>query len=140
MKKRIIQYSVGVTLLISCLSVSASGGYGGGGSYSSAPVRVQTDPVYELGKSVALGKTKQYGKNKVCIHPTPLLQDQNPIPLAIKLSKKHFREYKNGSVGILAANLYSCNEPQTNILKTVSQTDARALLYYLNSRYKLKLK
>jgi hypothetical protein len=113
----------------------ASGGYGGGSSTGVSA----TDPHYEKGKKITNGKSPRYKKIRICIKPIASTLGKGKPNLAVKLSSKHLKPFKRKTATILAKQLFSCNAPQKNILSYLSKQDALTVLYYLNTRYRLKL-
>jgi len=128
-----------IAILVSCLSIStfafsSSGSYGGssrGGDYGdSRQYRKPIDQNYELGKAVYKG-TGNRAKLQYCI-------DNGSDK--VKLKSKSAKSFKRKSVNDFAAALYHCDKPDTRIASSLNRQDLAAVVYYLNKRYRLKLK
>ena len=107
----------------------ASGGYSRGGSSNFNPKPV--DRTYEYGKSVFKGRVKGVSKTPYCI-------DNGTEK--VKLKGKSIKAFRGSTVTELASNLYDCNNPDKLIASTLSTRNLEYVIYYLNKRYKLKLK
>jgi len=125
-----------IIFIISSLSVatfaSSSGSYGGssnssrGGDYNRKPI----DQNYELGKAVYLGRAT--GKKlQYCI---------DNGSQKVKLKSKTAKAFKNKNANNFANALYDCNKPSNQIASTLNRRDLTAVVYYLNKRYRLKLR
>ncbi len=123
------QLSVLFILMLSMGSVHASGGFGGSGG------RLQTqvvDPLYEEGKAVYSGKTSRSQRIDYCV----LVPGGSEVQ---KLRRKSLKSFKRSSVRDFAVSLHDCDMPERKIADVLDQADFRAVIYYLNKRYKLKL-
>ena len=123
------QLSVLVLLMAAMGSVQASGGFGGNAG------RLQTqvvDPLYEEGKAVFNGKTSRHGKIDYCVRVPGSSEVE-------KLRRKTLKSFKRSKVREFAESLHDCNMPDRKIAEVLGQEDFRAIIYYLNKRYRLKL-
>ena len=113
-------------------SGTGSGGFGRTSGSGGTTERL-VDPVYELGKSIFRGRNKTYGGTKFCL---PSEAEESGL---IKIKRKTIKGYKEQSFQELAIDLRNCDDAEQNLLKTLAPEDFRALLHYLNQRYRLKL-
>jgi len=111
---------------ILCLTI-----FSGGGGYS-APARV-VDQNYEAGKNIYNGRSDAYGKLKFCVVNT-VTGDKVPLKRSV------LKPYKKTTVLTFAENLYDCNNPEQQMIQNLDANDMNLVLYYLDKRYKLKLK
>ncbi len=122
-----------VALLMSA-SVFASGGYGGGGGFSSgsrAPAPRAVDTVYETGKAIFNGRQRGEPSLSYCV-----VADGEKVPV----KRRSLRDYKKTDYNTLAQNLYSCDEPKTLIAEQLTRDSMLYVLYYLNKRHRLGLR
>jgi len=103
---------------------------GGGGSFNSSSGR-SIDKTYELGKSFYKSRQADGSKLAYCVQTGDDLK---------KLSRRTVKPFKNGSVSKFVDSLYDCADPNTKIADVVPESQGDAILYYLNKRYKLRLK
>lgn len=116
-----------VALTASSVLLASSGGGFNTGSFSSQRI----DQQYELGKSYYKSAQADGTRLEYCI------QGSNGLK---KLSRKSVRQFKNGPVSNFVGSLYNCANPQVKIADAVPQDQGDAILYYLNKRFKLRLK
>ncbi len=117
-----------ICLLLGSSIVSASGG-GGYNDNSFAQPRV--DRLYEEGKSYYKAKLADGTRLEYCIKGDSGLT---------KLSRKSVKPFKRGSSAEFVNSLYSCADPNVRIADAVPANQGNAILYYLNKRFRLKLK
>jgi len=94
---------------------------GGGGIKSSTSTQPKVDRLYEEGKSYYKAKLVDGTRLEYCI------KDNSGLT---KLSRS--TDFVN--------SLYSCADPGLKIADAISADQGDAILYYLNKRFKLKLK
>lgn len=121
-------YVTSIYLLLSSSIVSASGG---GGIRSSTSAQPSVDRLYEEGKSYYKARLADGTRLEYCIKGDSGL---------VKLSRKSVKSFKKGSSTEFVNSLYSCADPNLKIADVVSANQGDAILYYLNKRFKLKLK
>ena len=127
-------FALALICLFFSLNTQASGGYGGGyGGGNNFPVQ-QTDPVYEHGKAVFKGRISAYKDIDFCIITT-----NDELGFA-KIKRKTIKHLKKTSYQKVAENLVSCDSTKQLIYQLITREDMAAVIYYLNKRYKLKLK
>jgi len=102
---------------------------GGGGSFNSSSRSI--DQQYELGKSYYKSAQPNGDKLKYCVQSGDELK---------KLSRRSVKPFKNGPVMKFVESLYDCSDPNTKIADIIPDAEGDAILYYLNKRYKLRLK
>ncbi len=124
------------SLVATCLAASlvvispqllASSGGGSFGSSNSSRV----DKQYELGRTYYKSRQANGSKLKYCVQTGDELK---------KLSRRSVKQFKNGSASDFIDSLYSCTDPDLKIADLVPADQGDAILYYLNKRYKLRLK
>lgn len=120
-------------MLIFSGSVAASGSSGGGGYGSdySTPQPKVVDQRYELGKAIYLGRAPNTKKYKYCV-------EVDGKPKKIKSSR--LKPFKNGTRQALADALINCKQPDQRVLSQLDKGQQSYVLYYLNKRYKLRLR
>lgn len=104
---------------------------GGGGFDENAGAQPKIDKLYELGRSYFKAKQADGNKLKYCIKSETGLK---------KLSRKSVRPFKKQLKSQFIESLYSCVNPQDRIFDVIAEDRRDAVLYYLNKRYKLRLK
>ena len=112
-------------------SVGGGGGYGGGtgGSYQSAPRAV--DERYEYGKAVFNGRISGIKAYQYCLD---IDGEKKP------LKRKTIKAYKKKTQLELANAIYDCERPELLVGQEMAKAEFSFLVYYLNKRYRLKLK
>lgn len=102
----------------------------GGGSFGS-PGQSKVDKQYELGRSYYKSRQANGKQLKYCVRTGDELK---------KLSRRSVKQFKKGSVTDFVDSLFSCDDPGSKIADLVPENQGDAILYYLNKRYKLRLK
>lgn len=127
--KRTLQTLLAVTSIAASSTLLASGGGGfNTGGFSSQRI----DQQYELGKSYyKAGVAANGSKLEYCVRGSDGLK---------KLSRRSVRAFKNAPVSQFVDNLYHCADPALKIADAVPKDQGDAILYYLNKRFKLRLK
>lgn len=116
-------------------TVFASGGYSGGGGFSSsrsvqkAPRAIDT--TYETGKAIFKGRQQGEPALSYCIN-------NGGEKVAVK--RKSLKQYKNATYTEVAQNLFNCDELDTLIATQLTRDSMLYVLYYLNKRHKLGLR
>ena len=123
-------YSIVFLLLGSAASITlASGTSGGiGRTYGSQDY---VDHAYEQGKAVFQGRATGVDKRRYCV---------DTGTEKVKLKRSSLKPFKKGTAKALALALYDCDQPDLPIYQTLSAENLPYVLYYLNKRYRLKLK
>ena len=126
--------------LLICLlfAATAQASGGGGGSYSSgsfpkAKAR-QTDHTYEHGKAIFHGRAANHKGVNFCV-----LSTKSKSGFA-KVKRKTVKHLKKTSYLRVAENLVTCDDSKQPIQQLLTRGEVNAVVYYLNKRYKLKLK
>lgn len=112
-----------------CLFFATAAAASGGGGYNSGSVK-QVDRQYELGKSYYKSRLADGSKLKYCVKTDSELK---------KLSRRSVKQFKFGSASDFANALHNCENPQQRIADLVTNEQGRAILHYLNKRFKLQL-
>ncbi len=127
MRQHLLTFITVFAVLVSPLAMASGGGGFGQGGYSQKKV----DQQYELGRSYYKAKQADGSTLSYCIKRGDSLS---------KLSRKSVKPYKKGDVSAFVDSLYSCTDPDLKIAELVNDSQGEAILYYLNKRFKLKLK
>ena len=114
-------------VILSPLAMASGGGGFGQGGYSQKKV----DQQYQLGRTYYKAKQADGSTLTYCIKKGDSVS---------KLSRKSVKPYKRGTVSAFVDSLYSCDNPELTISELVDDNQGEAILYYLNKRFKLKLK
>jgi len=104
---------------------------GGGGFNQSGFSQKQIDQQYELGKSYYKSKQADGTQLEYCV------KTENSLK---KLSRRSVKPFKKGPASEFVASLYSCADENLKIADAVPDDQGEAILYYLNKRFKLRLK
>lgn len=131
--KHSLFFSALATLALISTDVLASGGYSGGGGFSTNAPRQQrqVDQTYEVGKSIFRGRQAGAPQLSYCV-----MVDGEKVPV----KRKSLRSYKRSNYNNLADNLYDCDDPEKKIAEKLSKDNFLYVVYYLNKRHKLNLR
>lgn len=109
----------------------ASGGFGGGGSSYSSPEPAQrVDQAYEYGKSLYFGRVK----GQVISYCIVSKGESTPI------KRSSIREARGLSYAELGNALHNCSDIQQSMASILNDSQLNAVAYYLNKRYRLRLR
>ena len=114
-------------LFVSASVLASSGGGFNTGGHSSQRI----DQQYELGKSYYKARQADGTQLQYCI------KDNDSVK---KLSRRSVRKFKNAAATDFVNSLYNCAAPDQKIVDLVNEEQGTAVLYYLNKRFKLRLK
>lgn len=109
-------------------SVFANGGGGFGGIENETPV----DKYYDLGESYFKSRSADGSRLEYCV-----LTRNSGLK---KLSRRSVRSFRNGEESVFVDKLLHCDEPAVKIVEIVPDEERDAILYYLDKRFKLRLK
>lgn len=123
-------------IILLCLlftpSLALASGGGGGGSYGSSSFNQPVvDPAYERGKALYTGRAKGVPKIKYCVAVDGAF---------VKVKKSSMKQFKGASAQVVADQLVNCDATDKKLLNYVDAQQASLALYYLDKRYKLKMK
>lgn len=124
---------VALSVLLPVTAFASGGGsYGGGGGGGSSyqPAR-QVDQTYEVGKAIFNGRQSGYPKISYCV-----VSGEQKLPV----KSKTLKPYKGQSYNEFASHLYNCDNPDSLVSSELSSDGLLHILYYLNKRYKMRLK
>jgi hypothetical protein len=111
---------------------------------------VTTDAPFVLGQEIYFGRGKTVRGLKVCV----LVENDNhndndtdteeedadkETPRAVPVSRKLMRSFKGQPVTALTTRLVDCAEPEKHIALILDRNEFRALVYYINERFRLVL-
>jgi len=117
-------------LCLALISPLASASSGGGFDQSGFSQR-KIDQQYELGKSFYKSRQADGSRLEYCVKGDKGLK---------KLSRRSAKPFKKGPASAFVDSLYSCADSSLKIADAVSDDQGEAILYYLNKRFKLRLK
>jgi len=120
-----------VTTLCVLLSSSIVSASGGGGFDQSGFSQKRIDQLYESGKSFYKSAQADGTRLEYCVKINDSLK---------KLSRRSVKRFKKGPASDFVDSLYSCSDPNLKIAEAVPEGQGEAILYYLNKRFKLRLK
>ena len=107
------------------------------------------DPPFVLGREIYFGRGKTVRGLKICV----LVENDSDInninneeenddkeaPNAVPVSRKLMRSFKGRRVTALTTRLVDCAEPEKHIALILDRNEFRALVYYINERFRLVL-
>jgi hypothetical protein len=93
------------------------------------------DENYEKGKAVYKG-AGEHVKYKYCV---PDINGDDPAK-RVPVKRRTMKAFKEMQVVKFVKQLYDCDNPDKWVLNYLDKEDAGYVVYYLNARYKLKLK
>lgn len=125
MKLTVISLAAASMLLIANASFAS-----GGGGFGENSVHT-VDQQYELGKSVYKSRLPDGSKLAYCVKTEKGLK---------KISRRAVKPFKKGPASAFVNSLYNCQQPNVKIADLITGDQGSAVLYYLNKRYKLRLK
>ncbi|WP_086931784.1 hypothetical protein [Agarilytica rhodophyticola] len=120
-------------ITFSSISVFASGS-GSFGYGRQEPVQRITDPAYEYGKALFKGRNKKYKKVKFC---TVSEEAESGVT---KIKGKTMKPFRKSTYQKVASTLRNCAQPDQAAHQLLTNDDLFALVYYIDKRYRLKLK
>ena len=126
-----LRLSLALVGVLALTGTAVSVASGGGGFHEDASSQPKVDKQYELGRSYYKARQPDGSKLKYCVKSEKGLK---------KLSRKSVRPFKKKLKSQFFESLYSCNKPQNRIVDLIAEGRSDAILYYLNKRYRLKLK
>jgi hypothetical protein len=102
------------------------------------------DPVYKKGSDIYFGR-KGYKKYKYCLAVVKknnkfVAKTKLPVSARVPLSRKSIRAFRRSGLLMFVNAVFDCDAPTKLIFKQLKTEDVRFLLYYLDKKYKLKLK
>ena len=135
---------VGLSLVVACvvgtsLSPMESAAQYGGSSGGGGGVSVSgggKDPLFDKGKAVYRGRAESAKGTKFCVVDKG---GEGEAPEAKKLSRSNLKPFKGGSKRVLMLQLVDCEDATKPARTVLSAEDLRALVHYLDGRFKLKL-
>ena len=101
--------------------------------------RLTSDPDFALGQEIYLGRSKTFRGLKVCVAIKSADEDPD-APKAAPVSRKLMRSFKGQNVTALTTRLVDCSEPEKRLALLLDRREFRALVYYINKRFRLLLK
>lgn len=105
------------------------GSMSGAHNQSTRSMRI-IDEQYEKGKAIYLGRNREIGKLKLCLHSG----DDN-----VKVKRATLVPFKGTTTNNLINNLRNCDQPEAVVFEQLGKMHTSHLVYYLNRRFKLEL-
>ncbi|MEO0973278.1 MAG: hypothetical protein AAFX85_09295 [Pseudomonadota bacterium] len=105
---------------------------GASGTYGRSPAR-DVDPIYEQGKAVFTGQLRSYGRISFCVR-TP------GSDTGTRVTKQSLKSFKGATKAELADSILDCDAPERPARDVLASTDLVAVVHYLNTRYRLRLR
>ncbi len=127
MKLVIRSVAAALVLVISPVTQGSDGGGFNQGGFSQRKI----DQQYELGKAHYKSGKVDGARLQYCLKTADGLK---------KLSRKSVRPFKRGPASDFVASLYSCDNADLRISEVIDEEQGQAVLYYLNKRFKLRLR
>lgn len=127
MRKYMLSAIVFTSIVINPTAFASSGGGFNQSSFSQQKI----DQQYELGKSYYKSRQADGSRLEYCIKNGDKLK---------KISRKAVKPFKKGPASGFINSLYSCTDPSVKIADVIADNQGDAILYYLNKRFKLRLK
>jgi len=95
------------------------------------------DSVYALGKSIYMGDGQRVRGLTVCLS---VYEKDDDGPRAVRISRDVLKPFKGRPVIALATRLVDCEAPSSQVALLLDRVEFRALVYFLNKRFRLRLK
>lgn len=95
------------------------------------------DKTFTLGKSIYMGRGRKVRGLRVCLSVKEV--DGDGLT-AIRLSRRVLKPFKGGSIIALTSRLVDCRAPKSQVALILGRTEFRALVYFMNKRFRLDLK
>jgi len=93
------------------------------------------DENYEKGKAIYQG-SGEHVKYQYCV---PDIKGDDPAK-RIPMKRRAMKAFKKMTVVEFVKQLYDCDKPENWVLNYLDKEDAGYVVYYLNAKFKLKLK
>ena len=106
-----------------------------GGGFNSDGLTL--DEAYILGKSIYLGRNKKLRSLRVCLN---MSKGADEAPTVVRPSRDVLKKFVGRPITVLTTRLIDCGDPTSQIALTLAPNDFRALVYYMNKKFRLRLK
>lgn len=127
MRQKLIAIIAFSAIALSPLAVASSGG----GFDQSGFSQKRVDQQYELGRAYYKASQADGTQLEYCVKNGDSLK---------KLGRRSVKPFKKGPASDFIASLHSCADPSLKIADAVGDEQGQAILYYLNKRFKLRLR
>ena len=127
MRHHFLSASTLCVLLVSPIAFASNGG----GFDQSGFSQKKIDQLYETGKSYYKSRQANGSRLEYCVKGDSGLK---------KLSRRTVKRFKKGPASDFVGSLYNCTNPSQKIADAIPENQGDAVLYYLNKRFKLRLK
>ncbi len=123
---------VTASIVMATIVMSQAAFASSGGAYrQNQSSQNKVDKEYELGKSYYRAAQADGTRLEYCVKDGDSLK---------KLSRRSVKPFKSGLVSNFSDSLYNCADASVKIFDIVADEQSNAILYYLNKRFKLRLK
>ncbi len=95
------------------------------------------DRIYALGQTIFEGKNRRVRGPKVCFS---IYEAGDDAPRAVRLSRSVLKGFRGRPVVVFATRLVDCEAVGSQIALVLDRLDFRALVYFLNKRFHLRLR
>ncbi len=106
----------------------------GGGFNSSGRT---LDEVYSLGESIYTGRYKKHRGLGLCLN---MSRGADEPATAVRPSHKLLKQFVEVPILVLTTRLVDCEHPTSQLALILSPNDFRALVHFMNQRFRLRLK
>lgn len=95
------------------------------------------DGAYALGKSIYMGRGRKGHRLRVCLSVRNGVDED---PDVVRLSRRVLKPFKDRRVIELTTRLVDCENPESQVALIFDRTEFRALVHFMNKRFRLRLK
>jgi hypothetical protein len=106
-----------------------------GGGFNSSGLTL--DEVYTIGKSIYSGRYKKHRGLGVCLN---MSTGADEPAQAVRPSQKLLKQFVEVPILVLTTRLVDCEDPTSQLALILSPNDFRALVHFMNQRFRLRLK
>lgn len=95
------------------------------------------DRTYSLGKSIFMGRGRKIHGLRVCLS---VRNGDHDDPTAVRLSRRVLKPFKDRPIIEFTTRLVDCENPQSQVALILDRIEFRALVHFMNKRFRLRLK
>jgi hypothetical protein len=106
------------------------------GTFNGSDLRL-SNSAYILGKSIYQGRGKKVPGLGICLS---VYDEETDAAKAVRLSRKELRPFRGQHITALTSRLVDCEAPTSQVALILSRTEFRALVYFMNKKFRLRLK
>jgi len=104
------------------------------GAFNSSGLTL--DDAYALGRSIYSGRYRKRRGVEVCLN---MSRGSDEPPSAAEPSRDVLKLFVGVPILVLTTRLVDCNEPKSQLALVLSRNEFRALVYFMNKRFHLRL-